>query len=40
MEDRLGKSIVILAYPYGESNENIQNMALMVGYHCACGVTR
>ena len=39
IEDRLGGPVDLLAYPYGESNEDIQDMAYKTGYHAACGVT-
>lgn len=40
LEDRLGLPVDLLAYPYGESNEHIQDMACKSGYQAACGVTR
>jgi peptidoglycan/xylan/chitin deacetylase (PgdA/CDA1 family) len=39
IEDRLGLPVNLLAYPYGESNERIQDMACEAGYHAAFGVT-
>jgi peptidoglycan/xylan/chitin deacetylase (PgdA/CDA1 family) len=38
IEDRLGLPVDLLAYPYGETNELIQDIACKVGYHAACGV--
>ena len=39
LEERLGKLVELLAYPYGELNERIQDMACKSGYLAACGVT-
>jgi peptidoglycan/xylan/chitin deacetylase (PgdA/CDA1 family) len=39
IEDRLGEPVDLLAYPYGESNERIRDMAHEIGYHAACGMT-
>lgn len=39
IQDRLGQPVVLLAYPYGESNELIQDIACESGYQAACGVT-
>jgi peptidoglycan/xylan/chitin deacetylase (PgdA/CDA1 family) len=39
IEDHLGQPVDMLAYPYGKSNERIQDMACKAGYHAACGVT-
>ena len=38
IEDKLGREIQYLAYPYGESNNEIQKFALEAGYEAACGV--
>lgn len=40
LEARLGQEIQLLAYPYGESNREIQRMAMAAGYTAACGVDR
>ncbi len=40
IEDQLRHPVVLLAYPYGESNERIQEMAAEVGYEAACGANR
>jgi len=40
MEAELGQEIPLLAYPYGESNSEIQRMAMAAGYRAACGMDR
>jgi len=39
LETRLNREVPILAYPYGESNHEIQKIAMQVGYMAACGVS-
>ena len=39
LEARLGEPVQYLAYPYGESNREIQLMAQDAGYDAACGVS-
>jgi peptidoglycan/xylan/chitin deacetylase (PgdA/CDA1 family) len=39
IEDRLGQPVDMLAYPYGDSNERIQEIACRIGYRAACGMT-
>jgi len=34
------EEIQLLAYPYGDSNREIQRMAMAAGYRAACGVAR
>ncbi len=38
LEARLGQEVPFLAYPYGESNPEIRNMARQAGYKAAFGV--
>jgi peptidoglycan/xylan/chitin deacetylase (PgdA/CDA1 family) len=38
IEDRLGLPVDLLAYPFGDSNEHIQDAAYEAGYLAACGV--
>ncbi len=38
LEKELNKEVKLLAYPYGESNLEIQGIALEAGYKAACGV--
>jgi peptidoglycan/xylan/chitin deacetylase (PgdA/CDA1 family) len=38
IEDRLGKPVEMFAYPYGESDERIRDMAGQAGYRAAFGV--
>jgi peptidoglycan/xylan/chitin deacetylase (PgdA/CDA1 family) len=38
IEDRLGKAVEMFAYPYGESNERIRDLASQAGYRAAFGV--
>jgi peptidoglycan/xylan/chitin deacetylase (PgdA/CDA1 family) len=38
MESKLGHEIPLLAYPRGESNGEIQGMAMQASYRAACGV--
>jgi peptidoglycan/xylan/chitin deacetylase (PgdA/CDA1 family) len=38
LEARLNEEVRYLAYPYGESNKEIQAMAQQAGYEAACGV--
>jgi len=38
LEAELGTEISLLAYPYGESNGEIQKIAMALGYRAACGV--
>jgi peptidoglycan/xylan/chitin deacetylase (PgdA/CDA1 family) len=40
LEARLGQEISWLAYPYGDSNGKIQELARAVGYRAACGFKR
>jgi peptidoglycan/xylan/chitin deacetylase (PgdA/CDA1 family) len=40
LEKRLGKKAQLLAYPYGDSNLEIQDMAKKAGYEAACGINR
>jgi peptidoglycan/xylan/chitin deacetylase (PgdA/CDA1 family) len=40
LEAKLGQEIPLLAYPYGDSNSEIQRMAMAAGYKAACGVDR
>jgi peptidoglycan/xylan/chitin deacetylase (PgdA/CDA1 family) len=40
LEDRLGLPVDLLAFPYGSSNKQIQNLAAGCGYQAACGTTR
>jgi peptidoglycan/xylan/chitin deacetylase (PgdA/CDA1 family) len=40
IEDRLGERIQLLAYPYTESNREIQQIASEAGYEAACGGDR
>jgi peptidoglycan/xylan/chitin deacetylase (PgdA/CDA1 family) len=38
IEDRLGLPVHLLAYPWGDANEHIQDVACVAGYLAACGV--
>jgi peptidoglycan/xylan/chitin deacetylase (PgdA/CDA1 family) len=38
IEDKLGKPVSLLAYPYGESNESVQDIASKSGYQAAFGI--
>lgn len=38
LESILGQEILFLAYPYGESNKSIREIAMQAGYSAACGV--
>ena len=38
LEDRLSEEVGYLAYPHGESNTRIQQVALEAGYDMACGL--
>jgi len=40
LEDGLGVGIHLLAYPYGDSNFEIQKMATEAGYEAACGMAK
>lgn len=40
MEKTLGRKVEFLAYPFGDSNHQIQAMAEDAGYLCACGVLK
>ncbi len=40
LEAKLGQEVLFLCYPYGDSNIEIQRMAMTVGYKGACGVNR
>lgn len=37
LESELGHEIQVLCYPYGESNDEIQSLAAVIGYQAACG---
>jgi peptidoglycan/xylan/chitin deacetylase (PgdA/CDA1 family) len=39
LEAKLGQEVPLLAYPYGESNDKSQRMAMQAGYKAACGVS-
>jgi len=38
LEAKLGQEAHVLAYPYGDSDQNIWEMAKAVGYKAACGI--
>ena len=38
LESTLGQEMLFLAYPYGESNYLIREMAMQAGYFAACGM--
>jgi peptidoglycan/xylan/chitin deacetylase (PgdA/CDA1 family) len=38
IEDRLGLPVDLLAYPYGDSDEQVRDLACQSGYRAACGV--
>lgn len=38
LEDKLGRAIPFIAYPYGESTFEIQTLTKQAGYEAACGV--
>jgi len=39
IEAKLGQEITFLAYPYGASNNKVQEMAMKAGYKAACGIS-
>ena len=39
IEDRLGLPVELFAYPYGDSDERVRDIARQCGYRSACGVT-
>jgi peptidoglycan/xylan/chitin deacetylase (PgdA/CDA1 family) len=38
IEDRVGLPVDLLAYPYGDSDDRVQDLACKNGYQAACGV--